>query len=102
MTNPFSAGRRARVTIVKLIWFFFFLVTNPFRNDVALAGFRAPTLILQHTRDEVAPPEDAVALAELLPHATFVAVDATHNGPDDPRERAREDAAIEAFLATYR
>lgn len=79
-----------------------FLVTNPFRNDVALAGFRAPTLILQHTRDEVAPPEDAVALAELLPHATFVAVDATHNGPDDPRERAREDAAIEAFLAGYR
>lgn len=79
-----------------------FLVTNPFRNDVALAGFRAPTLILQHTRDEVAPPEDALALAELLPRATLVAVDATHNGPDDPRERAREDAAIEAFLAAYR
>lgn len=79
-----------------------FLVTNPFRNDLALAGFRAPTLILQHTRDEVAPPEDAVALAELLPQAQLVAVDALHNDPSDPAELEREYGAIEAFLAQHR
>lgn len=79
-----------------------FLVTNPFRNDLALAGFRAPTLILQHTRDEIAPPEDALALKELLPHATLVAVDAFHNDPADPAELAREYGAIEAFLAQHR
>lgn len=79
-----------------------FLVSHPFRNDLALAGFRAPTLILQHTRDEVAPPEDAVALAELLPHATLVAVDARHNDPADPAELEREYGAIEAFLAQHR
>lgn len=79
-----------------------FLVTNPFRNDLALAGFRAPTLILQHIHDEVAPPEDAVALAELLPQARLVAVDAPHNDPADPRELEREYGAIEAFLAQHR
>ncbi|MCA9532853.1 MAG: alpha/beta hydrolase [Myxococcales bacterium] len=79
-----------------------FLVSNPFRNDLALAGFTAPTLIVQHTRDEVAPPEDATALAELLPQATLVAIDALHNGPEDPRERAREDAAVVAFLRAMR
>lgn len=79
-----------------------FLVTNPFRNDLALASFRAPTLILQHTRDEIAPPEDSVALAELMPQATLVAVDAYHNDPHDPRELLREYNAIEAFLARHR
>ena len=79
-----------------------FLVTNPFRNDLALAGFRAPTLILQHTRDEVAPPEDSLALAQLLPHATLVAVDAQHNDPADPHELAREYDAIDAFLTQQR
>ncbi|MEZ4329885.1 MAG: alpha/beta fold hydrolase [Polyangiales bacterium] len=79
-----------------------FLVSHPFRNDRALAGFPAPTLILQHTRDEVAPPDDSTALAALLPNATLVSIDALHNGPGDPAERAREDDAIVAFLARFR
>ena len=79
-----------------------FLVSNPFRSDRALAGFRAPTLILQHTRDEVAPPADSTALAALLPQATLVAIDARHNGPERRGERTREDEAIVAFLRSQR
>ena len=67
-----------------------------------LGEVRAPTLILQHTRDEIAPPEDSVALAALMPQATLVAVDAFHNQPHDPRELLREYNAIEAFLAQHR
>jgi hypothetical protein len=79
-----------------------FLVSNPFRSDRALAGFSAPTLILQHTRDEVAPPEDSTALAALLPQATLVAIDARHNGPERESERAREQTAIAMFLRSQR
>lgn len=75
------------------------LVKHPLRTDEALLAARgAATLILEHTRDTIAPAKDARRLHALRPDAELVRIDAGHNDSGSPTEQAKEDAAIVAFL----
>jgi pimeloyl-ACP methyl ester carboxylesterase len=75
-----------------------FLVKHPLRADLALARSTAPTLLIQHTRDDVVSPKDTERLHAIRPDAELVRIDAAHNDSGTLEEQAKEDAAIVAFL----
>jgi pimeloyl-ACP methyl ester carboxylesterase len=75
-----------------------FLVKHPLRVDLALRGSTTPTLLIQHTRDDVVSPEDAERLRAIRPDAEVVRIEAAHNDSGSAKEQAREDAAIALFL----
>lgn len=73
-----------------------FLVSNPFRNDRALARAGIPTLILHGADDEVIPIHHGRRLHEVIIGSHLVVLPGGHN--DQPHDWAEFDHTVAEFL----
>ena len=76
------------------------LMRHPFRLDLALPQVMNPVLILQHTRDQIAPIEDGRTMKQLVPgQVRLIELDGTHNQLASEAEYERQRYAINEFCS---
>ncbi len=74
------------------------LVKNPYRNDSVLPTLHIPILMFHGIQDDIVPIEDGRKLHALVPEATWIEFDCSHNDFPGPGNESRFEREIIRFL----